>query len=306
MPVPAFQELFLPMLTYIADGKEHTKLDVSEHLAVKFSLTPDELSEVLPSGKQAKFMNRIAWTRTYFSKALLVESPARGKFRITQRGLQLLATNPAMINVRTLKQYPEFQTFHQPTPPNGGQDAAAVEDLQPSSDETPEEHLESCYQSLRKELAESILQQVMQASPAFFEQLVVDVLVAMGYGGSRADAGKAIGQSGDEGIDGVIKEDRLGLDLIYLQAKRWQNPVGRPTVQSFVGSLVGKSASKGVLLTTSRFSEDAQQYVRHLPQKVVLIDGEELANLMIEFDVGVTSANTYTVKKLDGDYFEEQ
>ena len=234
MPIPAFQELFLPMLTYIADGKEHTKLDVSEHLAVKFSLTPEEISEVLPSGKQAKFMNRIAWTRTYFSKALLVESPARGKFRITQRGLQLLATNPAMINVRTLKQYPEFQTFHQPTTPSNGQDVAAVEDLQTSVDETPEERLESSYQSLRKELAADILQQVMQASPEFFEQLVVDVLVSMGYGGSRVDAGRAIGQSGDEGIDGVIKEDRLGLDLIYLQAKRWQNPVGRPTVQSFV------------------------------------------------------------------------
>ena len=305
MSIPAFQELFLPMLTYVADGNEHTKQDVSDHLSAKFNLTPEELSELLPSGRQAKFMNRIAWTKTYLSKALLIESPEKGKFRITQRGLQLLATNPKTMNVKSLKQYPEFQVFNQSTP-TATQGLVLAGDLQSSTDETPEEHLESCFQSLRKELAEGILQQVMQASPAFFEQLVVDVLVAMGYGGSRADAGKAIGQSGDEGIDGVIKEDRLGLDLIYLQAKRWKNPVGRPVVQSFVGSLVGKSASKGVLLTTSKFTGEARQYVKHLPQKVVLIDGEELASLMIEFDVGVTPATTYTVKKLDGDYFEEQ
>jgi restriction system protein len=304
MPVPSFQEFFLPTLTYIADGKEHTKQDLSEHLAIKFNLTHDEIAEVLPSGKQTKFMNRIAWTRTYFSKALLVESPARGKFKITQRGLQLLATNPVTLNVKVLKQYPEFQTFHQPTPADNTQEVAVPETLL-GTDETPEERLELSYQSLRKELAEAILQQVKNASPAFFEQLVVDVLVAMGYGGSRLDAGKAIGQSGDEGIDGVIKEDRLGLDVIYLQAKRWQNPVGRPPVQSFVGSLVGKNASKGVLLTTSRFTDEAKQYVSHLPQKVVLIDGEELANLMIEFNVGVTPTTSYIVKKLDGDYFEE-
>jgi restriction system protein len=304
MAVPSFQEMFLPFLSFVADGKEHTKHDVSEHLARAFSLTLDEQSEPLPSGKQTKFMNRIAWTRTYFGKALLVEATARGKFKVTQRGLDLLATNPAALNVKILKKYPEFQTFHQSAPADNVQEVVASGEPQ-SIDETPEERLESSYQSLRKELAEVILQQVMQASPAFFEQLVVDVLVAMGYGGSRVDAGKAIGQSGDEGIDGVIKEDRLGLDLIYLQAKRWQNPVGRPHVQNFVGSLVGKSAHKGVMLTTSRFTEEAKQFVKHLPQKVVLIDGEELANLMIEFNVGASPTTTYIVKKLDMDYFDE-
>lgn len=304
MPVPAFQELFLPILAYIADGAEHTKQDVAEYLSQKLQLTSDEVSELLPSGKQTKFLNRIAWTRTYFGKALLVEATARGKFRITQRGRDLLATNPMALNVRMLRQYPEFQIFHR-----GNNDDAQEESIGSiqaiASDETPEEQLESRYQALRKELAGLLLQQVLQSSPAFFEQLVVDVLVAMGYGGSRADAGKAIGQSGDEGIDGVIKEDRLGLDLIYLQAKRWQNPVGRPHVQNFVGSLVGKSAHKGVMLSTSRFTDEARQFVKHLPQKVVLIDGEELAELMIEFDVGVNSTTTYTVKKLDTDYFEE-
>ena len=304
MPVPAFQELFLPMLAYIADGREHSKQDVAEHLSQQLQLTPEELSELLPSGKQTKFLNRIAWTRTYFGKALLVEATARGKFRITQRGRDLLATNPAGLNVKALKQYPEFQIFHQGNNDDVREDSIGnVQTV--ANDETPEEQLESSYQALRKELAGLLLQQVLQASPAFFFFFFVDVLVAMGYGGSRADAGKAIGQSGEEGIDGVIKEDRLGLDLIYLQAKRWQNPVGRPHVQSFVGSLVGKSAHKGVMLTTSRFTDEARQFVKYLPQKVVLIDGEELADLMIEFNVGVNPTATYTVKKLDTDYFEE-
>lgn len=298
MPVPAFHELFLPMLKYIADGKEHTKGEVADYLAEHLRLTQHELAEMLPSGKQTKFLNRVAWTRTYFGKALVIESTARGKFRITRRGLDLLATNPPTLDVKDLKQYPEFQSFHQ------GPSAAPLMPVA-VGDETPEEQLESTYQALRQELAGQLLRQVLQASPAFFEQLVVDVLVAMGYGGSRADAGKAIGQSGDEGIDGVIKEDRLGLDLIYLQAKRWQNPVGRPHVQNFVGSLVGKSAHKGVMLTTSRFTDEARQFVRHLPQKVVLIDGQELAELMIEFNVGVNQTNTYVVKKLDTDYFDE-
>jgi restriction system protein len=305
MAVPPFQEIFLPFLTYLADGQEHTKHDVSAHLAVKFNLTPEDIGELLASGKQTKFMNRIAWTRTYFGKALLLESTSKGHFKITRRGMELLATKPQVLNVKALKQYPEFQVFHQSSLSDNNQDVSANGETQAVSDETPEERLESSYQSLRKELAQTLLQQVLQGTPAFFEQLVVDVLVAMGYGGSRIDAGKAIGQSGDEGIDGVIKEDRLGLDIIYLQAKRWTDkPVRRPDVQAFVGSLVGKNATKGVMLTTSRFTDEAREYAKHIPQKVVLIDGEELANLMLEFDVGVTPTTTYTVKKLDIDYFE--
>lgn len=302
MAVPPFQEMFLPFLTFLADGKEHTKQDVAKYLEDVFALTPDDLGELLTSGKQTKFMNRVSWTKTYFAKALLIEPTTKGHFKITPRGQELLATAPAVLNVRALKQFPEFQNFHQ---------SASSEDKNKSTqsdqlvgDETPEERLEDSYTTLKNELAQTLLQQVLMGSPNFFEQLVVDVLVAMGYGGSRADAGKAIGQSGDEGIDGVIKEDRLGLDLIYLQAKRWTKPVGRPDVQAFVGSLVGKNATKGVMLTTSRFTEEARQYVKHLPQKVVLIDGEELANLMFEFNVGVLPTTTYIVKKLDAEYFE--
>lgn len=303
MAVPPFQDLFLPFLSFITDGQEYTKQSVAEHLAATFNLSAEDVNEVLPSGRQTRFLNRVAWTRTYLGKALLVESAGRGRFRITQRGRELLATNPTRLDVRTLKKYPEFQAFHQSNSTDAGGNSA---DEQVPTSETPEERLESGYQTLRKELAQALLQQVLSASPAFFEQLVVDLLVAMGYGGSRVDAGKAIGQSGDEGIDGIIKEDRLGLDIIYLQAKRWQNPVGRPQVQAFVGSLVGKGAGKGVMLTTSRFTDDARQFVKHLQQKVVLIDGEELAGWMIDFDVGVSTTTQYTVKKIDLDYFGDE
>jgi len=225
----------------------------------------------------------------------------RGRVRITARGKELLATNPARIDRSTLNQYSEFRTFAQHTAtPDAPATTSSVEL------ETPEERLESNYQSLREDLSERLLAQVRKASPAFFERLVVDVLVAMGYGGSRADAGKAVGQTGDGGIDGIIKEDRLGLDIVYLQANRWQDTVGSAAVRDFVGSLVGHSASKGVLLTTSRFSKDAEEYAHRIPQKVVLINGEQLAGLMIDFGVAVTTASSYVVKKLDLDYFGEE
>lgn len=302
MAVPPFQDLFLPFLYFSSDGHEHTKQEAAEYLAKHFSLTDSEVNELLPSGRQTKFMNRVAWTKTFLGKAMVIEATGRARFRITQRGRDLLASKPERVDNRTLNQYPEFRAFRE----LNNQQADEVPEIQNASQETPEERLESSYAALRKELAQLILQQVMQASPAFFEQLVVDLLVAMGYGGSRADAGKAVGQSGDEGIDGIIKEDRLGLDIVYLQAKRWQNSVGRPQVQAFVGSLVGKGANKGVMLTTSRFTDEAREFVRHLQQKVVLIEGDELANLMIDFNVGVTTTTSYTVKKLDLDYFGEE
>jgi restriction system protein len=303
MPVPPFQDLFLPFLRFVADGKEHTKQEVAAHLTGVFQLTDAEVKEILPSGKQTKFMNRVAWTRTYLGKALLIESPSRGLFRITKRGNDLLATSPSRIDVRTLKAYEEFKVFHA----SGGQEEAAdTVGVAERAAETPEERLESSYLALRRDLAQNLVQQTLKASPAFFEDLVVKLLVAIGYGGSRADAGKAVGKSGDEGIDGIIKEDRLGLDTIYLQAKRWQGSVGRPQVQAFVGSLVGKGATKGVMLTTSTFTDDAKEYVRHLHQKVVLIGGEELADLMIDHNVGVTTTETYTVKKLDMDFFGDE
>ena len=301
MSVPPFQEFFLPMLKLASDGADHSLKEAAEMFAKQFNLSGEDVNELLPSGRQTRFANRIAWTKTFLAKALVIELPSRGAFRITQRGRDLLATNPAKVDNNTLEQYPEFRAFREynPTPADKPNTPPVP------SQETPEETLESSYAALRADLGQTLLQQVMLASPAFFEQLVVDLLVAMGYGGSRADAGKAIGQSGDEGIDGIIKEDRLGLDIVYLQAKKWQNPVGRPQVQAFVGSLVGKGASKGVMLTTSRFTDEAREFVRHLQQKVVLIDGKELATMMVDFNVGVTTTTSYTVKKIDLDYFGE-
>lgn len=301
MTVPVFNDYLLPVLRYTADGGEHTISELVDAMAKHFDLSESDIAEMLPSGTQARHQNRVYWARTYLAKAGLLDPVGRGRFRITPRGQELLAKNPDRIDRNTLIQYPEFKAFSQQT----GVSPAPATIVQQEETETPEERLESSYQSLRSELAERLLAQVMKSSPAFFERLVVDVLVAMGYGGSRADAGKAVGQAGDGGVDGIIKEDRLGLDIVYIQAKRWEGPVGSPAVRDFVGSLVGHSANKGVLIATSRFSKDADDYVRKIPQKVVLIDGARLAELMIDFDVGVTTANAYTVKKLDLDYFGE-
>jgi restriction system protein len=301
MTVPAFNDYLLPVLRHTADAIEHTVREVAEAMGRHFKLTDADLAEVLPSGTQLRHLNRVHWARTYLVKAGLLDVTGRGRFRITQRGQDLLATKPERIDRNTLVKYPEFRVF---SPQAGAAEPSAS--AQHEEAETPEERLEATYQSLRSELADRLLGEVKKATPAFFERLVVDVLVAMGYGGSRMDAGRAVGQSGDGGIDGIIKEDRLGLDIVYIQAKRWGNAVGSPAVRDFVGSLVGHSANKGVLITTSRFSKDAEDYARKIPQKVVLIDGSQLADLMIDFGVGVTTANTYTVRKIDLDYFGEE
>jgi len=292
------------MLRIAADGKEHRISEVATQLAEEFKLSEADRSELLPSGKMTRFRNRIYWTRVHLGKALLLDATARGRFKITQRGRDLLATNPPTMNITTLLQYPEFAVFRQ----TNAHQATATDTTTESEQQTPEERLEESYQSLRKELAGVIIAEIMKCSPEFFEQLVIDLLLAMGYGGSRADAGKAVGKSGDGGIDGIIKEDRLGLDIVYVQAKRWKEgiTVGTPEVRAFVGSLVGHGATKGVMITTSHFAPGAFQYAQKLQQKVVLIDGEQLAQLMIDFNVGVTTASSYTVKKIDLDYFGEE
>jgi restriction system protein len=250
VPVPAFNDYLLPVLKHTGDGAEHTVSELTEAMAKHFRLSPEDLAEILPSGAQPRHQNRVYWARTYLAKAGLLDAVGRGRVRITERGKELLARNPPRIDRSTLNKYPEFRRFAQQTATPDTPVTATTVEL-----ETPEERLESNYQSLREDLSERLLAQVKKASPAFFERLVVDVLVAMGYGGSRADAGKAVGQTGDGGIDGIIKEDRLGLDIVYLQAKRWANTVGSSAVRDFVGSLVGHSASKGVMLTTSHFSK---------------------------------------------------
>jgi restriction system protein len=303
MGVPDFQSFFKPLLEFAADGEEHSIREAREVIARSMSLSEADLSELLPSGTQTKFDNRVAWARSYFVQAKVIESTRRGYFRITDRGRELLAKRHSRIDIRILDQYPEFVEFHSPSRDN---DSQASRDIAPTQTETPEETLQKAYQNIRNELRAELLSRVKSNSPRFFESLVVDLMIAMGYGGSKVDAGKALGQTGDEGVDGIIKEDRLGLDVIYLQAKRWEGTVGRPEIQRFVGALHGKRARKGVFITTGRFSEDAVEYVNNIDPKVILIDGRVLSDLMIDFDLGTTTAAIYELKRIDSDYFGEE
>lgn len=305
MAIPDFQTLMLPLLKAAADGQEHSHPEVIDALSTQFQLTEEERNEMLPSGLQARFDNRVGWARTDLKMAGLIESPGRGKFRITSRGLELLKNPPERIDRKFLRQYPEYESYVARNRSSTKQ-SSKEEDLEEEVKQTPEEILESGSQALRRKLAEDLLERIRQNSPRFFEKLVVDLLVAMGYGGSRKDAGEALGRSGDEGIDGIIKEDKLGLDVVYLQAKRWQSTVGRPDVQAFAGALMGKKANKGVFITTSQFSQEAHNYVNTISQKIVLIDGEQLTQLMIDHGIGVTEVATYIVKRVDSDYFSEE
>ena len=306
MAVPPFQDLFLPFLRFVEDGEVHNRQEVSQHLAAHFRLSQSDVEEVLPSGAQRRFDNRVAWAKSFLSKALLIEATGN-RFQITDRGRALLATNPTRIDNRTLAQYPEFQAFREGSVAEGDQASRLpLVREEAASTETPEERLEYAYQSLREQLGDMLIQQVMKCPPVFFERLVVDLLLAMGYGGSRKDAGRAVGQTADGGIDGIINEDRLGLDVIYIQAKRWEGTVGSPVVRDFVGSLVGHAASKGVLITTSRFSRDAEDFVKRVPQKIILIDGARLSGLMMDFGIGVAPVAKYEVQRLDADYFESE
>ena len=298
MAVPDFQSFFKPLLDLAADGKEHSIQEAREVIAKVMALPEADMKEPLPSGIQTKFENRVAWAKSYFIQAKVLESPRRSIFRITQRGMDLHKAGHKRIDNRILNQYPEFLEFHKVR--------ATKEEEQEPSRETPEETLQKSYESIRGDLAGQIVQRIANNSPQFFERMVVDLMVAMGYGGSRTDAGKSIGGSGDEGIDGIIKEDRLGLDLVYLQAKRWEGTVGRPDVRKFVGALHGKRAKKGVFITTSKFSDDAKNYVETIDPKVILIDGRILAELMIDHGLGTTTAATFEVKRIDSDYFTEE
>lgn len=304
MAVPDFQSLMLPMMRIASDGKEHSLSEARELLSGQFKLTDTDLEELLASGRQSKFSNRVAWAKSYLQQAGLLVSPRRGHFQISERGMDVLKSPPSRIDIEFLEQYPEFVAFRTPKEPI----ATTSESLPIQSEvetETPEEALEAAHVRMRAGLASELLTRVKAASSQFFERLVVELLLSMGYGGSRKDAGQAIGKSGDEGIDGVISEDRLGLDIVYLQAKKWEGTVGRPEIQRFVGALHGKRAKKGVFITTGSFSAEAVAYVDHIDPKIVLIDGRRLAELMIDFDVGVNTAATYHLKRVDSDYFDD-
>ena len=306
MAIPDYQALMLPLLRLAADGETRIAR-AAEIIADQLSLTEDEREEMLPSGKQRRLHNRLQWAKFYMSKAGLVDSPKRGLFSASEAGRHLLAQNPPHVDVETLKAYPAFVSFYVQSASSEKTDAAPTTAAATVSDATPEEQIDAAHAVLTTALRADLLQRVLEQTPAFFERLIVDLLVAMGYGGSHDDAARQLGKSGDGGIDGVIDEDRLGLDRIYVQAKRYStSAIGRPEIQGFVGSLVGVGASKGVFVTTSTFSKQASDYASGLQQRVILIDGDRLTELMVEFGVGVRVNRLVAVKRLDEDFFAEE
>ena len=283
MAIPDYQSLMLPLLRFLDDGKEHNLPEATEVLSEQFRLTPEERQQLLPSGQQTIIRNRIGWARTYMAKAGLIDAVRRGYWQLSSRGKEVLASNPERIDGHFLQRFPEFVAFRDLHHEKEGEPSVPSRSI-----DTPEEELGHAYQRLREDLEQELLQQVQTASAAFFENLVVQLLVRMGYGGTLHDAGQAVGQSGDGGIDGIIKEDQLGLDVIYIQAKRWEANVGRPEIQKFAGALQGHRAR-----------------VDRIDSKIVLIDGPTLAKLMVDKDVGVSTTETIHLKKIDLDFFNE-
>ncbi len=297
--IPDYQTCMLPLLKYAADNNEHKFSDAVEYLSDEFVLTKEEREELLPSKTQDVISNRIGWARTYMKKAGLLEDTRRGYFKITERGQSVLSENLDKISTKYLGQFDEFKAFREKHI-----EKEIEPDITLSVDATPEEMLENGFAKLSENLVDDLLSKISECSPSFFEHLVVDLLVHMGYGGSFSEAAQVVGKSGDEGIDGIIKEDKLGLDTIYVQAKRWKGVVGRPEIQKFAGALLGQKASKGVFITTSSFTKEAEEYASSVDRKVVLIDGAKLAMLMIEHNVGISTVRIFEIKRIDSDYFE--
>lgn len=300
MAIPSYEKFLLPVLKLLSDGKVRTKQEIVRTMAKQFQLSEDELAETLPSQTQPTYVNRIGWAITYLKKAELIVSPSRANFKITDEGKKLVENNVSDLTAKDLKQYEPFLKFIKTSHKQNDTDHTIQEET------TPLENIINNFELLKKEVCDEILQKILEQSPDFFEQLVVDLVVAMGYGGSIEDAGKATKRTGDEGIDGIIKQDRLGLDNIYLQAKRWQrdNVVSRPEIQKFVGALAGQGARKGIFITTSRFSKDALEYKPRNDTSVILIDGQKLVELMYEYNIGVTTEMKFEIKRLDSDYFD--
>ncbi len=306
MAIPDYQSVFLPLLKLTSDGKEHRFSEIIDQLANEFNLTEDEKNELLPSG-QPKIYNRVQWAKTYLVQAGLLQATRRSHVRITERGQEVIGRNPEKINVQYLTQFAEFNEFRARRS-NNSEGVTASDEAVLSSSETPDELLRSTHKNLEARLSGELLQRVLSAPPAFFESTIVALLLSMGYGGSREDAGRAIGKSGDGGLDGVIDQDPLGLDRVYLQAKRYRPdmPVSEPEIRGFSGSLGAAKANKGVFVTTSFFTRPAIEFAERHPFKIVLIDGDELTKLMMRHNIGVRIIETLHLKKIDEDYFSEE
>ena len=304
MSIPDFQTLMRPLLELHNDGKEHLNRDLVDALAKLFSLTDDERREMLPSGRAKMFDNRVGWAKTYISNAGLIESPRRSVSIITAEGHRVLKDHSGAINLQFLAKYPGIKSFREKKR-EAGVDTEQLISIEIGSPETPEEALDNAYLKIRSDIEREIISKILANPPEFLERVIIDLVVKMGYGGNRKDAGEAIGRSGDEGIDGIIKEDPLGLDIIYLQAKRYEGSVGRPDIQKFAGALQGQRAKKGIFITTSTYSKEARDFASKIDTKIILIDGPTLAKLMFDHGVGVSVNATYEVKRIDTDYFEE-
>lgn len=298
MSIPDFQALMRPLLDLHADGREHLNRDLVNTLAQQLALTEEQRREMLPSGRAKLFDNRVGWAKTYLANAGLIESPRRAVSVITQRGQQVLATHQGPINLRLLNDLPDKPVKVAPAESHV---ASTSETLEIS----PLEAVENAHLQIKKDIERSLLSKIAANPPEFLERVVVDLIVKMGYGGNLKDAGEAIGRSGDEGIDGIIKEDPLGLDTIYLQAKRYEGTIGRPDIQKFAGALQGQRAKKGIFITTSSYTKEAKDFVSKIDTKIILIDGPMLAQLMYEHGVGVATHTVYEIKRVDTDYFDE-
>lgn len=300
----------MPVLRIMRDGAEYHRKGVADLVGDHFRLSETERSQMLPSGKAPVFRSRTGWALTYMKQAGLVSSTRRGWYQITPQGKQVVKDGPERIDNEFLMRFEGFRDFRSRSRSENG--AVVTDDEEKTGAESsatpvepPDEALERAYLRLRAAVEAELIDTIKNASPTFFEELVIDLLVRMGYGGNRAEAARAIGRTGDGGIDGVIDEDRLGLDSIYVQAKRWEATVGRPDIQKFAGALQGQRATKGIFITTSGFSRDAEDYAQRIGTRIVLVDGRRLATLMFEHDVGVSPKRNYVVKDVDGDYFED-
>ena len=304
MAIPDYETLMLPLLMRLANGQVRVLKDVIAELADEFNLTNEERAQLLPSGSTLTFASRVGWAKTYMKKAGLLIQPKRGVVQIASAGQEVLSSQPQHLDSKYLGRFDSFTVFR-----NAGRESANQPQPQQvvlPTDQTPDEVMEAANTQLRVALSDEVLERVKSCPPVFFERLVVQLLIRLGYGGSREEAGRAVGRSGDGGIDGIINEDRLGLDAIYLQAKRWEGVVGRPEIMKFVGALAGQRANKGVFITTSWYTQEARDYASSSQYKVVLIDGARLADLMIEHDLGVSVAATYQLKRIDSDFFADE
>lgn len=304
MATPGYQEYMFPILKLLSDGNIHYKKDIFANMAINFKLTQQQMEETLPSQAEPTYINRIGWAITYLKKAGLLESPSRAHFSITKEGMKIVKDNVTNLNSKYLRKYPSFLEFQNLS--NSKTEHNNVPEDNDKETETPVEKMIAYYEIIKKNICDELLNKIIEQSPTFFEQLVVDLIVAMGYGGSVSEAGKATKRTNDEGIDGLVKEDKLGLDTIYIQAKRWKkdNFVGRPDIQKFVGALAGQGARKGIFITTSSFTKDAIEYKPRNETSIILIDGKKLVELMYEYNVGVTFEKKFEIKRVDSDYFE--